>query len=52
MSITASDVPLVLRIAFYYDNITFHPSETDKEELFNKPNSYKTILESLEKYFV
>lgn len=49
--IIATDVPLVLRIAFYYDNITFHSSEGDSEELFNKPHSYKTIMDGLKKFF-
>ncbi|KAL4485751.1 hypothetical protein ABPG72_012291 [Tetrahymena utriculariae] len=51
VSIVASDVPLVLRISFYYDNITFHPTKNDQEELFNKPNSYKSIMDQLQKFF-
>lgn len=43
----ASDLPLILRVGFYTDNISFHESKDDKEELFNKPNSYKKVLSSL-----
>ena len=33
----AKDVPLILRVSFYYDNISFLKSENDEEELFNDP---------------
>ena len=44
------DIPLVMRVAFYLDNITFHEKKEDSEELFNKPNSYKKIMLHLENY--
>ncbi|EGR29067.1 hypothetical protein IMG5_163570, partial [Ichthyophthirius multifiliis] len=51
-SILASDIPLVLRVALYYDNITIHAQKNDENEIFSKPNSYKYILDALEKYCI
>ncbi len=40
----------MLRVAFYYDNITFHANKNEENEIFSKPNSYKYILDILEKF--
>jgi len=34
--VSATEIPLVLRVSFYIDNITFHLSKEDPEEYFNK----------------
>ncbi len=41
---------MILRVGFYIDNITFHENKDDREELFNKPNSYKKIMMHLEEF--
>lgn len=40
-----------MRVGFYIDNITFHETKEDKEEIFNKPNSYKKIILYLTQFF-
>jgi hypothetical protein len=39
-----------MRVGFYLDNVTFHESKEDKEEMFNKPNAYQKIMAHLEAY--
>jgi hypothetical protein len=39
-----------MRVAFYIDNITFHANAQDSDEYFNKPNSYKTLIEILSQF--
>ena len=48
--ISANDIPLVMRVAFYIDNITFHETKDDQEEFFNKPKSYKVLMSYLDAY--
>lgn len=42
--IKGQDFPLVIRVAFYIDNITFHSSKEDEEEFFSKEDSYKAVI--------
>jgi len=37
----ANEIPLVMRIAFYIDNITFHRSKEDEAEYFIHPDANK-----------
>lgn len=48
--VTGSDFPLIMRVAFYIDNITFHQTKEDPEEFFNKEESYKTTIAALDKF--
>jgi len=46
--VVGSDFPLIIRVAFYIDNITFHKTKEDPEELFNKEDSYKVVMAQLD----
>lgn len=49
-TVSSSDIPMVLRIGLYLDNITLHETKEDSEELFNKPDSYKKIMSHLQQF--
>ncbi|KRX03882.1 hypothetical protein PPERSA_04760 [Pseudocohnilembus persalinus] len=48
--VKAQDIPLIMRVAFYIDNITFHKTKEDKEEFFNQQDSYKIVLSQIDRY--
>lgn len=48
--IQAAEIPLVMRIAFYIDNITFHKSKEDPEEFFNDQESYKIVMAQMDAF--
>ena len=49
-TVNSNDIPLVMRVGFYLDNISFHEYKDEREELFNKPNAYKKIMSHLHKF--
>ena len=48
--IMATEIPLIMRVGFYIDNITFHETKEDQEEFFNKPYSQKMIISHIDKF--
>ena len=48
--IRATEIPLIMRVGFYIDNITFHETKEDQEEFFNKPYSQKMIISHIDKF--
>jgi len=37
--VMSNEIPLLIRVGLYIDNITFHETKEDQEEFFNKPYS-------------
>lgn len=48
--VQANEIPLVMRVGFYIDNITFHETKEEEEEFLNKEESYKIIMAHLDKF--
>ena len=48
--VNCADIPLIMRVGFYIDNLTFHEYKEDQDELFNKPNAYKKIMSYIDQY--
>jgi hypothetical protein len=45
--ISCSDLPLIMRISFYMDNITLHITKEDETELFDLPVAQVAIMTHL-----
>ena len=46
----ANEIPLIIRVGCYIDNITFYETKEDQDEFFNKPYSQKMIISHIDKF--